>query len=166
MLLDQGPSVTKRQYEKVLKYIEIGLSEGARLYYGGKRHGTHGRFIEPTIFVDVTQDMKISQDEIFGPVLCVSRYKTDEEAIDLANRGSYGLWANVWTSSIDRAIFYSKRLEAGTVTINCNDSPGCSMPFGGYRESGIGRERGIEGVEEYTETKSIIIKMKQMPIID
>ena len=153
-----GPVTTEPQLRKILSYIEIAKSEGARLVLGGKRAECgRGWFVEPTIFTDVNAKMRIAQEEVFGPVLAVIPFDTDDDAVDIANSTIYGLAAGVWTSSIRRAITVSDRLEAGTVWVNTYRAVSYLSPFGGYKRSGIGRESGIDAVREYLQTKSIWI---------
>ncbi len=158
-----GPVTTPEQYEKILKYIEIAKAEGARLLLGGrpakgrKECGNSPWFIEPTIFGDVDNKMRIAQEEVFGPVLSVIRFKTDDEAIQIANDIDFGLAAGVWTQSIKRAIRTSRAIRAGTVWVNTYRAVSYMTPFGGYKKSGIGRENGIEAIREYMQTKSVWI---------
>jgi len=156
-----GPVSTEPQFEKTLQYIQIAKDEGARCVLGGKRSdrpGTeHGLFVEPTIFVDVRNDMRIAQEEVFGPVLAVIPFRTDEEAIAIANDSAYGLAAGVWTRDLKRAIEIPKRLEAGSVWVNAYRLVSYLAPFGGFKASGIGRENGIRAVYEYLESKSVFI---------
>ncbi len=156
-----GPVATKPQFEKVLKYIDIAKKEGARCIAGGQAltgpdYGA-GQFVEPTIFVDVKNDMRIAQEEVFGPVLSVLRFKDEEEAIRIGNDIRFGLAAGVWTKSLHRAMLMSEKLKAGTVWINNYRSTSYTTPFGGYKDSGIGREGGIEAVKDYMEAKSVWI---------
>lgn len=154
-----GPVVSERQLEAVLDYIEIGKREGAKLACGGVRatDGALGKgyFIEPTIFTDVTNDMRIAREEIFGPVLCVMRYDDEDEAIRIANDSIFGLGGGVWSEDIDRAKDVAAKLRTGTVWINDWHLLSERMPFGGYKQSGIGREFGEEGLNEYTEIKAL-----------
>ncbi len=152
-----GPVVSKRQMDRVMSYIELGVKEGATLLHGGKARpdkGT-GYFIEPTVFVDVTNDMRIAQEEIFGPVLVVIPFEDDEDAIRIANTNSYGLSGGVSTADHDRAMRIAKRIRTGTFSINNGMCIAGDLPFGGYKASGIGREWGVEGIEEFLETKLI-----------
>ena len=151
-----GPVVSKRQMERVLNYIDIGQKEGARLLAGGKARPDKGPgyFIEPTCFVDVTPDMRIAQEEIFGPVLVVIPYEDDEDAIRLANNSEYGLSGGV-SGSEERAMNIARRIRTGTISVNNGMCITGDLPFGGYKASGIGREWGIEGIEEFLETKLI-----------
>jgi aldehyde dehydrogenase (NAD+) len=154
-----GPITTELQYRKVLDYIEIAKKEGARCVLGGaaaeKPAGAGGCFVQPTIFTDVQPHMRIAQEEVFGPVLCVIRFKDDEDAIRIANGTRYGLAAGVWTESLRRAVDMSNRLAAGTVWVNTYRSTSYTTPFGGYKASGLGRENGIDAIREYLQTKSV-----------
>ena len=156
-----GPVATRPQFEKVMSYIDIAKKEGARCIAGGRAltgpgYGA-GQFVEPTIFVDVNNDMRIAQEEVFGPVLSVIKFKDEEDAIRIGNDIRFGLAAGVWTKSLHRAMLLSEKLKAGTVWINNYRSTSYTTPFGGYKHSGIGREGGIESVKEYMETKSVWI---------
>ncbi|KAL7468460.1 hypothetical protein ACHAXS_008699 [Conticribra weissflogii] len=157
--IDQGPQVDKIQFLKVLGYIEKGIEEGATLRLGGHRHGNKGFFIEPTIFTDVTDDMVIAKEEIFGPVMSIFKFKTDEEAINRANATKYGLAASVVSENGARAISTAHQLRAGTVWINTHNSFDAAVPFGGYKESGHGRELGFEAMENYLETKTVMMPL-------
>jgi aldehyde dehydrogenase (NAD+) len=154
-----GPVATRPQYEKVMHYINVAKAEGARCLVGGNspqgaEYGA-GQFVEPTIFVDVNNQMRIAQEEVFGPVLAVIKFKDEDDALRIANDIRFGLAAGVWTQSLHRAMHMSERLKAGTVWINNYRSTSYTTPFGGYKDSGIGREGGIEAVKEYLETKSV-----------
>ena len=154
-----GPVVSERQMQTVLDYIEIGKKEGAKLACGGVRavDGDLGKgyFVKPTIFTDVTNDMRIAREEIFGPVLCVMAYDSEEEAIKIANDSIFGLGGGVWSEDIDHAKDVAVQLRTGTVWINDWHLLSERMPFGGYKQSGIGREFGEEGLNEYTEVKAL-----------
>src|SRR5262252_10547532 len=153
-----GALVSEKQMQTVMGYIEAGKSEGAKLLAGGKRasvNGDHGYFIEPTIFVGVNNDMKIAQEEIFGPVLATLSFEDIEQVIGLANRNQYGLAAAVWTRDIKKAHSVSRQLRAGTVWINTYGLMDAALPFGGYKSSGFGRELGAHAIEHYTEIKSV-----------
>ncbi|WP_028217088.1 aldehyde dehydrogenase [Paraburkholderia oxyphila] len=156
-----GPITTPPQYEKVLDYIGIAQAEGARLALGGRAATREecgaGWFVEPTIFADVTNDMRIAQEEVFGPVLSVIRFDTEEEAISIANDVRFGLGAGVWTSDIGRAFRMAERIESGTVWVNTYRAVSYLSPFGGYKDSGLGRENGINAIDEYLQTKSVWI---------
>merc|ERR1712012_1129252 len=153
----QGPQVDKTQFEKVLGYIENGKEQGAKLVVGGDRVGEKGYFIQPTIFTDVTEEMKIWNEEIFGPVLAVQKFKTIEDAIDKANANMYGLVCGLVTKSIDKALYISNSLRSGTVWVNCFGAGCPQAPFGGFKMSGTGRELGEYGLEAYTEVKTVTI---------
>lgn len=154
-----GPVTTRPQYERILSYIDIAKSEGARCALGGapaeRPECGNGWFVEPTVFADVDNKMRIAQEEVFGPVVSVIPFKNDDEAYQLANDTAYGLAAGVWTSSIKRATVAPKRLQAGTVWVNTYRAASFLMPFGGLKTSGLGRENGIEAIDPYLETKSV-----------
>ena len=158
-----GPVVNKRQHQRVLEYIEKGKQEGARLLLGGgvPSNLETGYYIEPTVFVDVTNDMTIAQEEIFGPVLSVIAYDNEEQAINIANDSVYGLSGMVWSATDERALAVARRIRTGTISVNGGNYYSADVPFGGYKQSGIGREMGKEGFEEYLETKTIAIGVKQ-----
>ncbi len=156
---DIGPLISRKQQEKVLRYIALGKSQGARLLIGGGIPSSpglsQGFFVEPTIFDHVENGWTIAQEEIFGPVLCIIRYRTDEEAVAIANDTMYGLAGGVWSRDPERAMSVASALRAGTVWINEWHLLNEWAPFGGYKQSGIGREFGIDGLKEYTEAKHI-----------
>ncbi len=139
---DQGPLVSKEQYDRVMSYIDAGVKEGAKLVTGGKRVGTKGFFIEPTLFADVTDNMKIAKEEIFGPVMSVFKFETNEEVLKRANTSEYGLGAGVVSENAEELQWFIDRLKSGTVYANCYNVLQKSLPFGGYKDSGIGRELG------------------------
>jgi aldehyde dehydrogenase (NAD+) len=156
-----GPVTTPPQYQKVLEYIDVARSEGATAVLGGGK-GTapecgQGWFVQPTIFTGVRNDMRIAQEEVFGPVLSIIRFKDEAEALRIANDVRFGLAAAVWTQDIGRAIRMSERLQAGTVWVNTYRAVSFMAPFGGYKDSGLGRENGIDAVREYLQTKSVWI---------
>jgi len=159
--VEQGPQVDEEQYHKVLGYIKSGVAEGAALRAGGAKWGDKGYFIQPTVFSDVTDDMKICREEIFGPVQVIQKFKTIDEAITRANNTTYGLAAGVFTQSLDSATYISNSLRAGTVWVNCYDNLNSQAPFGGYKMSGIGRELGEYGLEAYTEVKTVTIALTE-----
>ena len=156
-----GPITTRPQYEKVLEYLRIGKDEGAVCRLGGgpatRPECGSGWFVEPTVFTNVRPDMRIANEEIFGPVLSIIPFDDEDEAVRIANSTVYGLAAGVWTSSIRRAISMSERLEAGTVWINMYRTISYMSPFGGYKRSGLGRESGIDAIRDYLQTKSVWI---------
>jgi aldehyde dehydrogenase (NAD+) len=152
-----GPIINKRQHEKVLDYIAIGKAEGARLVTGGGRpaHLPRGYFVEPTVFADVDPNMRIAQEEIFGPVLCIIPFDTDDEAVEIANNTIYGLAGTVESASTERARAIAERIRSGVVNVNGGMYYAPEAPFGGFKQSGLGREMGLMGYEEYTEVKLI-----------
>jgi aldehyde dehydrogenase (NAD+) len=152
-----GPLVSKRQQERVLGYIETGKKEGARLITGGgvPAHLPKGFFVEPTLFADVKNTMTIAQEEIFGPVLVVIGYDDDDDAVRIANESSYGLSGSITSGDLDHAKAIARRVRTGTLGINGGVWYGADAPFGGYKQSGIGRQCGIEGLEIFTETKTV-----------
>jgi aldehyde dehydrogenase (NAD+) len=152
-----GPIATAPQFRKIMDYIQIAKNEGARCILGGNAlpHVGAGQFVEPTIFTGVRNDMRIAQEEVFGPVLCVIPFDDEEDAIRIGNDIVYGLAAGVWTRSLHRANLMAARLKAGTVWINNYRATSFTSPFGGYKRSGIGRESGVEAIKEYLETKCV-----------
>ena len=157
-----GPIINQRQLDRVTGYIELGGREGARTVTGGHRltEGAYGDgfFVEPTVLAGVTNDMKVARDEIFGPVVCAIPFDTFEEAVGIANATSFGLGGGVWTQSLGTAHRMAKAIRAGTVWVNTYGGLDPAVPFGGYKTSGIGRECGLEQMEEYLETKAVIMK--------
>ena len=139
-------------------YIEKGKNEGAKLLTGGKRVGNKGWFVEPTVFADVQDSMTIAKEEIFGPVMSIFKFKTADEVIERANNSQYGLGAGIVTKSIETAIKLSNGIRAGTVYVNCYDVFDANTPFGGFKDSGVGRELGEAGLKNYLESKTVIIK--------
>jgi len=158
---EQGPQVDQEQFDKVMGLIESGKKEGAKLECGGRRFGEKGFFIEPTVFSNVKDDMRISQEEIFGPVMQISKFKTIDEVIERANRTNYGLAASVFSKNLEDALMLAQGIRAGTVWINCYDVLECQAPFGGFKESGNGRELGEYGLQQYSEIKTVTIKLPQ-----
>jgi aldehyde dehydrogenase (NAD+) len=156
-----GPVTTPPQFQKIMDYIDIAKAEGARCVLGGRRaEGVgleSGQFVEPTIFVDVTNDMRIAQEEVFGPVLSVIGFDTEADAVRIGNDVIYGLAAGVWTKDIGRGLRMTKALKAGMVWVNTYRAVSYMMPFGGIKDSGIGRESGMASVKEFLETKSVWI---------
>jgi aldehyde dehydrogenase (NAD+) len=180
----QGPQVSQLQYDRIMSYIDAGKKEGATVEIGGERHGTKGYFIQPTIFSNVTSDMKIMQEEIFGPVCSIAKFTNEEDVIKLGNETTYGLAAAVHTKDVNTAIRVSNALKAGTVWVNwlvilsllrlaaiitsmqqltlrlySYNMLHHQLPFGGYKESGIGRELGEAALANYTQTKSVAIRL-------
>jgi aldehyde dehydrogenase (NAD+) len=156
---EQGPQVDQTQMEKVLGYIESGRSEGAKLVCGGNRVGNRGYFVQPTVFADVQDDMKIAREEIFGPVMSIIPFKSIDEVVDRSNRTTYGLAAAVWTRDIQKAHSIANSLRAGTVWVNCYNVLDTRAPFGGFKQSGIGRELGEYGLQQYTEIKTVTVRL-------
>ncbi len=153
-----GPVATRPQFERVIACIEAAKAEGAVCILGGKARPDIGaQFVEPTIFADVKNSMRIAQEEVFGPVLAVIPFDDEEEAITIGNDVAYGLAAGVWTKSLHRAMVMTDRLKAGTVWVNNYRATSFTSPFGGYKQSGIGRESGTEAIKEYLETKCVMI---------
>ncbi|MEX5637131.1 aldehyde dehydrogenase family protein [Parafrankia sp. FMc2] len=152
-----GPLISRRQHERVLGYIEKGKQEGARVTVGGRRpeHLPKGFYVEPTVFADVDNGMTIAQEEIFGPVLVVIPFEDDADAIRIANDSPYGLAGGVYSGSPERAEAIARKIRAGHMSVNGGVNYGADGPFGGYKQSGIGRQNGIEGFEQYLETKTI-----------
>lgn len=155
----QGPQVDQAQFDKILKYIDLGKDAGAKLVTGGQRYGDRGYFIEPTLFTNVTDDMAIAKDEIFGPVMSVLSFKDPEDLVRRANNTMYGLAAAVWTRDVAKAHTMANKLRAGTVWVNCYDVFDAAAPFGGFKMSGMGRELGEEGLRAYTESKTVTVAM-------
>jgi aldehyde dehydrogenase (NAD+) len=156
---EQGPQVDKAQFDKVLSYIESGKQEGASLLAGGKAVGTKGFFLEPTVFADVQDHMKIAREEIFGPVMSIIKFRDLDEVVERANGSVYGLAAAVWTRDIGKAHAIAHAVRAGTVWVNCYNVFDAGAPFGGFKQSGVGRELGEYGLQQYTEVKTVTVKM-------
>jgi aldehyde dehydrogenase (NAD+) len=155
----QGPQVSQLQFDRIMGYINAGKEEGAKVEIGGERYGTKGYFIQPTIFSNVTDNMTIMQEEIFGPVCSIAKFKDVEDAIRIGNNTRYGLASAVHTKSLDTAIQVSNALCAGTVWVNSYGTTHHQIPFGGFKESGVGRELGEEALANYTQTKSVSIRL-------
>lgn len=157
-----GPLINAKQRDRVLGYIERGKAEGARLVLGGGRpaHLERGFYVEPTLFADVENTMSIAQEEIFGPVLVVIAYDDDDDAVRIANESDYGLSGGIFSATDGRALEMARRIRAGTISVNGGMWYGPDAPFGGYKSSGLGRQNGVEGFEQYLETKSIGVRLR------
>jgi len=156
---EQGPQVDRAQFDKIMGYIDAGRRAGATCATGGGRVGSRGFFIEPTVFTGVTDDMTIAREEIFGPVLSVLRFSDTDELVRRANATPFGLAAAVWTRDVARAHDVARRLRAGTVWVNCYDVFDAAAPFGGFKQSGFGRELGERGLDPYLETKTVTVSL-------
>jgi aldehyde dehydrogenase (NAD+) len=155
----QGPQVSQEQFDRIMGYIDAGKKEGAQCMTGGKRAGDRGYFIEPTLFAGVKDEMKIAKEEIFGPVMQVMKFKDLNDVVERGNKTSYGLAAAVWTRDIKKAHAVAHSLRAGTVWVNCYDVFDAAAPFGGYKQSGLGRELGEYALELYTEVKTVTMAL-------
>ncbi|XP_028811801.1 retinaldehyde dehydrogenase 3 [Denticeps clupeoides] len=158
-----GPQINQKQFDKIMDLIGSGEKEGAKLECGGFAVGDRSLFIQPTVFSDVKDHMRIAKEEIFGPVQCILRFKSQEEVIERANSTHYGLAAAVFTRDVDRALSVSAALESGTVWVNCYNALHAQAPFGGYKMSGNGRELGEYALAEYSEVKTVTIKLAEKP---
>ena len=154
-----GPLISEEQFDKVLGYMSSGVDAGAHASTGGARVGDHGYFVQPTVLTDTTPEMKVVREEIFGPVVCAIPFDSEEDVVDTGNATSFGLAAGVWTRDINKAHRTAHRLRAGTVWINCYSVFDAAMPFGGYKESGWGREMGHNALDNYLETKSVVTQL-------
>lgn len=152
---EHGSQIDKAQFDKIMHYIQLGKEQGARCLTGGKRYGDVGYFIEPTVFAQVHDDMRIAQEEIFGPVVSILSFETLHEVIERANATSFGLAGAVWTNNLDIANQVSARVRTGTFWINCYNIVDPAAPFGGFKQSGYGRELGEQAIDLYTETKTV-----------
>ena len=159
MKTEQGPQVDQTQFDRIMNYISIGAAEGARLVCGGERVLDRGYFIRPAVFADVTDSMRIAREEIFGPVMSILRFKTVREVIERANDTDFGLAAGVWTKDISKANTVANGVRAGTVWVNCYNALDPAAPFGGFKQSGMGRELGEYGLQQYTEVKAVTVKL-------
>ncbi|KAK9278351.1 hypothetical protein L1049_027916 [Liquidambar formosana] len=158
--VEQGPQIDSEQFEKVLRYIRAGRESSATLECGGDRLGSKGYYIQPTVFSNVQDDMLIAKDEIFGPVQSILKYKDLDEVIHRANATRYGLAAGVFTKNVNTANTLSRALRVGTVWVNCFDVFDAGIPFGGYKMSGIGREKGIYSLNNYLQVKAVVTPLK------
>jgi aldehyde dehydrogenase (NAD+) len=156
---EQGPQVSQEQFDRVMGFIDAGKKEGAKLLCGGNRVGDRGYFIEPTVFDDVTDKMKIARDEIFGPVMNILRFKDLDDVVRRGNQTYFGLAAAVWTRDITKAHRLANGLRAGTVWVNCYDVFDAAAPFGGFKMSGFGRELGEYALQLYTEVKTVTVSL-------
>lgn len=156
----QGPQISKTQFDRIMEYIQSGKEAGAKIETGGERYGSQGYFIQPTIFSNVNKDMKIMKEEIFGPVCAICKFDNEEEVTEAANDSKYGLAAAIHTNDLNTTIRMCKKLKAGTVWVNTFNAISYQVPFGGFKESGMGRELGEYALSEYTQTKSVRIKFK------
>ncbi|KAG4208562.1 hypothetical protein ERO13_A03G140550v2 [Gossypium hirsutum] len=158
--VEQGPQIDSEQFEKILRYLRSGIESGAILITGGDRLGSKGFYIQPTVFANVKEDMLIAQDEIFGPVQSILKFRDMDEVIRRANSTRYGLAAGVFTNDLDTANTLSGALKVGTVWINCYDVFDAAIPFGGYKMSGQGREKGVHCLSNYLQVKAIVAPLK------
>ncbi|KAK8122898.1 aldehyde dehydrogenase [Apiospora sp. TS-2023a] len=156
----QGPQVTRAQHERILQYVDTGVKEGATLESGGQRIGDKGFFVQPTVFTDVTPSMRIFQEEVFGPFVTIMPFRTEADAVALANATQYGLGSAVFTTNLTRAHRVARAVESGMVWINSSNDCDWRIPFGGVKQSGIGRELGEAGLEAYSNVKAIHVNMK------
>ena len=152
-----GPVASKMQFDKVMGYFDIARSEGVKILTGGRRLERAGYFIEPTVFGEVSNACRVAREEIFGPVVALIRFDAEAQALSIANDTSYGLAAAVWTNNLQRAHRMVARLRAGTVWVNNYRLVSHALPFGGYKQSGVGREMGPDALHEFTEMKSVWI---------
>jgi acyl-CoA reductase-like NAD-dependent aldehyde dehydrogenase len=158
-----GPIISKRQLETIERYVQVGTGEGAKLAAGGKRPSDpslgKGFYFQPTLLDSVGPDMRVAQEEIFGPVLAIIPFDDLEEAATIANRSQYGLVSGIWTRDINKAMSLASRIKTGQVYINTYGAGGgVELPFGGYKKSGYGREKGLESLASYTQVKNVCIK--------
>ncbi|ESO83811.1 hypothetical protein LOTGIDRAFT_207312 [Lottia gigantea] len=160
-MTQHGSQIDEAQFKKILDFVESGKKEGAVLEAGGERFGEKGYFVKPTVFSNVTDNMKIAREEIFGPVQSIIKFKTLDEAIERANNTSYGLAAGIITNDINKAMIFSQAVQAGSVWVNCYDIVTTQSPFGGFKQSGHGRELSEYAIKEYTEVKAVTIKLPQ-----
>jgi acyl-CoA reductase-like NAD-dependent aldehyde dehydrogenase len=160
---DMGPIISKRQLETIERYVAIGTGEGATIAAGGGRPSGaslgQGYYFQPTLLDGVSADMRVAQEEIFGPVLAILAFDDLDEAAHIANRSQYGLVAGIWTRDINKALTLASRIKSGQVYINTYGAGGgVELPFGGYKKSGYGREKGLESLASYTQVKNVCVK--------
>jgi aldehyde dehydrogenase (NAD(P)+) len=155
----QGPQVTKQQYERILSFVDIGKEEGAKLVEGGEARSGGGYYIKPTVFTGVSSNMRIYREEVFGPFVVIATFKTEDEAIEMANDTIYGLGAAVFTKDLERAHRVASEIDSGMVWVNSSQDCDYRVPFGGVKQSGIGRELGEAGLEAYSQVKAVHINM-------
>ncbi|XP_068632874.1 aldehyde dehydrogenase X, mitochondrial-like [Battus philenor] len=163
--VQQGPQIDKEMYSKVLGYIKSGKDDGAKCVAGGDKVGEVGYYIQPTVFADVEDNMKIAREEIFGPVQSIFKFETFDEVVDRANDTNYGLGAGVITNDITTALSFAKHVRAGSVWINTYDHVTSQTPFGGFKDSGIGRELGEDGINQYLEIKTVTMSLPKKPLL-
>ncbi|KAJ8721377.1 hypothetical protein PYW07_002152 [Mythimna separata] len=161
--VQQGPQIDKDMYDRVLGYIQAGKEAGAKCVAGGDKMGDKGYYIKPTVFADVTDNMKIAREEIFGPVQSILKFDTFEEVIDRANDSNYGLGAGVITNDITTALSFAKQVRAGSIWVNTYEHTTSQTPFGGFKDSGIGRELGEDGINQYLEIKTVTVALPHQP---
>lgn len=154
-----GPLVSEEQQKRVMGYIEKGIAEGAEVLCGGNKPFNQGYFVSPTVFADVNDDMTIAKEEIFGPVISALPFNDIDEVIDRANKSQFGLAAGVWTENVKTAHYIASKVRAGTVWVNCYNVFDAASPFGGFKQSGLGREMGSYALNNYTEVKSVWINL-------
>ena len=152
---EMGPVISREQFESICEYLKVGSAEGAKVVCGGRPADREGWFIQPTLLTVTDNSLRVVQEEIFGPVLVAMPFDDDDEALRLANDNSYGLGASVWTQDISRAMRFVSHLEAGTVWVNSHDLVDNAIPFGGFKDSGFGKDLGPEQLEHFLRTKAV-----------
>ncbi|XP_008793883.3 aldehyde dehydrogenase family 2 member B7, mitochondrial-like [Phoenix dactylifera] len=158
--VEQGPQIDEKQFDKILGYIKSGIDSGATLIAGGDRFGSKGYFIQPTVFADVKDGMKIAQNEIFGPVQSILKFSDINEVIRRANATPYGLAAGVFSNNMDAVSTLMRALRVGSVFVNCFNVLDAAIPFGGYKMSGHGRDKGVHSLQNYLQTKAVVTALK------
>ncbi len=156
---EMGPLVSDEQLNRVMSYLKAGEAEGARTVVGGRRSGRQGYFVEPSVLINTKPGMKVVEEEIFGPVVCAIPFDRIEDVVAASNKSVYGLAAALWTQNLSKAHRVAAELRAGTVWVNCYNIFDASLPFGGYKQSGWGREMGRESLDLYTETKAVCVRL-------